>query len=418
MTILILVVAATLLVSAICSLLEASFYSTRVVALEAARAEGRHRQAADLTLKMKKDVATPTSAILILNTVANTAGATFAGMYAASVLGAGFVPAFSVLLTVLILLLSEILPKTFGASNWKVLWPITARPLAILSRALSPAIWFTRKLSSLATGKTSAPLVTEDEIRASVRLGGKAGQLSSSELQILESAFHLEETTCVQVMIPRNEIRFVDAGAAASELTELWSTTRHTRYPVCKGSLDNVLGILHAKDLVGVDLSAEVSLPELVRPIARVPESLNISRVLREMQRSHRQMVLVVNEFGVTTGLVTLKDILEEIVGTLQDEHELELPEITKTSEGYAIRGNVALAKVNRELGLDLYEIGVVTLSGLLMSKLGRVPKQGDQVELEGALAKVTEAPANSSIIVQLYMPSQRRPEVQDDEEA
>lgn len=404
MTVLIIVVATTLMVSALCSLLEAALYSTRVTTLEAAKSEGRNRRAAERLLRMKRDIATPTSAILILNTIANTAGATFAGMYAADVLGAPLVPAFSAVLTLLILLFSEILPKTYGASSWKTVWPLITWPLAAMVRGLSPLIWFTRKLSSLATRTGSAPVVTQDEIRASIRLGAKAGELSASEIQILESVFHLDETTCGQVMVPRSEVHFFDVEQPTSSLAALWSQTRHTRYPLCRGSLDNVIGMIHAKDLVGVQLSDRLEIEALARPIGHVPESLSISRVLREMQAAHRQVVLVVDEYGSTTGMATLKDILEEIVGALQDEHEQEEPDIARSEGGYTIRGNVPLVKINRELGLDLYDPRAVTLSGLLMNTLGRLLKQGDRIELEGALAKVTEVRANRATSVHLAM--------------
>lgn len=410
MTLLIAVVLVTLSVSATCSLLEAGLYSTRMVTLEAAKAAGRHRRAADRLLRMKRDIATPTSAILILNTIANTAGATFAGMYAASMLGASWVPAFSAVLTLLILLFAEILPKTYGASKWKVLWPYTTWLLAVMVQVLSPLVWFTRKLTRLLTGTAAAPTVTEAEIRASIRLGGKAGELSKSEIRMLESVFHLDETTCGQIMVPRNEVHYFDVEQPASSLARVWEKARHTRYPVCRGQLETVIGIVHAKDLVGVPLSDRVELEALVRPAVHVPEMLSISHALREMKASHRQMLIVVDEYGGTTGLVTLKDIIEEIVGGLQDEHEQDVPDITVIPDGYAARGNVPLVKLNRELRLDLYDPTVVTLSGLMTNRMGRLLKPGDEVDLEGAVAKVMEVRANRAAVVHLVMPHRPEP--------
>lgn len=138
---LLIVVGVTLGISAFCSLLEATLYSTRVATLEAARAEGRLRASAMRFLELKRDIAAPTSAILILNAVANTAGATFAGWLAAQAFGPGFVSLFSALLTLAILFLSEILPKTYGATKWKSLWPWLALPLDTLVRILRPAVW-------------------------------------------------------------------------------------------------------------------------------------------------------------------------------------------------------------------------------------------------------------------------------------
>lgn len=411
MTVLMTVVAITLMVSAMCSLLEATLYSTRVVTLEAAKAEGRNRNAADRMLRLKRDIATPTAAILILNTIANTAGATFAGMYAADVLGAGRVPFFSATLTLAILLFSEIVPKTFGAARWNMLWPFITWPLVGLVRALTPLVWLTRGLSSLVTGTATSPTVTEDEIRASIRLGAKAGELSASEIQMLESVFHFDETTCGQIMVPRGEIQYFDLDAPAKTITEVWQRARHSRYPVCRGALDAVQGIVHVKDLVGVALTDKLQIASLMRPIAQVPESLSISRLLREMQATHRQLALVVDEYGSTVGLVTLKDVLEEIVGTMRDEHERPIAEIERSEDGYLVRGTVPLAKINRELELDLYDPTVVTLSGLLVRQLGRFPKVGDKVELENCVAEVREVAGTRASLV--YVVTTRPPEVQ-----
>ena len=157
MTILLLVAAVTVIISGMCSLFESTLYSTRMAALESARTVGKHRRLARRFIDMKKDIARPTSAILILNTIANTAGATIAGMYATTVLGTAWVPAFSALLTIAILFLGEILPKTYGAVHWKSVWHLVVWPVTVMQQGLYPIIKVTQGFAKLFTVRTSTP---------------------------------------------------------------------------------------------------------------------------------------------------------------------------------------------------------------------------------------------------------------------
>jgi len=170
MTILILVVLITIIVSANCSLYEAVLYSTRMGTLESAKTRERRPKIAQLFIQMKKNISEPLAAILILNTIANTAGATIAGMYAAQELGSEWVLVFSILFTLAILFLSEIIPKTIGAILWRSLWPFIVYPLKLMKYSLYPAIYITRKITDLLTRNQKMDTITEDEILALIHL--------------------------------------------------------------------------------------------------------------------------------------------------------------------------------------------------------------------------------------------------------
>lgn len=404
MTLLLLVVAATLLTSAVCSLLEATLYSTRITTLEAAlRSEGRRREA-ERFLAMKRDVSAPTSAILILNTVANTAGATLAGMYAAQVLGASWVPAFSLLLTFLILFFSEILPKTYGATRWQAIWPHVVWPLAVLERSLYPLVRLTQRMAAALAGRHPHARITEDEILAMIHLGARHGQLSAAELRMLDAIFRLDRVHARHVMVPRGEVAFLDIRWPPAKCLQVARRMRHTRYPVCDGSLDQVLGILHVKDLLGV-AEADVDLRALLRPVRYVPETQPLNVLLTEMQRTRQHMAVVVDEHGSVAGIVTLENVLEQIVGAVQDEFDLEAPDLIAEREGvYLAPGGVPLERVNRQLGLDLRAPSVNTLSGFLVAKIGRFPRVGDVVELDGLVAEVLEVEGSRASKIRLKL--------------
>ncbi len=407
MTYLIICGGLTVLISAICSLLEATLYSTRMSALEAERADGERADKAERFIAMKADIARPTSAILVLNTVANTAGAAICGMLAARLLGAQWVPAFSVGLVLAILFIGEILPKTYGATHWNSIWHRIVWPLAVLQKALYPAVKITQKFSDLFSGARGTPAITEDEIQASIELGGQSGELTPSELQLLSAVFRFDDMLTRQVMVPRRDVVFLDAQKPASECFELARNSRHTRFPLCEGSLDEVVGLVHIKDLLGLPADEDLDLRSVSRELCHVPETMPISQLMREMQNSHQHMALVDDEYGSIVGIVTMENVVEQIVGAVQDEFDSEAPEVEQESPGvYLVNGSVPLERLNREVRLSLESPDVDTLSGLLVSRIGRLLEAGDTVELEGASAEVMEEQGGRAVRVKLTVRS------------
>jgi len=403
MTVLLVVVAITLAVSAFCSLLEATLYSTRLATLEAAAKGGERQAAAKRFLDLKKDISVPTSAILILNTIANTAGASLAGMFAARALGANWVLLFSFGLTLAILFFSEILPKTYGAVHWRALWAAIVWPLTVIEKALYPLIRVTQKCSQLFTPKHVPQAVTEDEILAMIHVGGKTGELTAGELHMLDAVLHFDKLLCRQVMLPRGEVAWMEAGWSLEECLAEAHRTQHTRYPVCREDLDDVLGILHIKDLLGVDAGS--NLTSLMRPVRTVPETKRINELLSEMQRTKQHMAVVVDEHGSTAGIITLENIIEEIVGAVQDEFDSETPELVRQGKDrYIARGAAPLEKVNRALELDLRAPNVNTLSGYLVAQVGRFLEKGDRVEAPGIVAEVLEVEGNRATRIRLTL--------------
>ena len=397
----------TVLISAVCSLLEATLYSTRMSALEAEKADGERADKAERFIAMKADIAKPTSAILVLNTIANTAGAAICGMLAARLLGAQWVPAFSIGLVLAILFIGEILPKTYGATHWKAIWHRLVWPLVVLQKALSPAVKVTQGFADLFSGARGTPAITEDEIQASIELGGQSGELTPSELQLLSAVFRFDDMLTRQVMVPRRDVVFLDVQKPASECFELARNSRHTRFPLCEGSLDEVVGLVHIKDLLGLGADEDLDLRSVSRELCHVPETMPISQLMREMQNTHQHMALVDDEYGSIVGIVTMENVVEQIVGAVQDEFDSEAPEVEQESPGvYLVNGSVPLERLNREVRLSLESTDVDTLSGLLVSRIGRLLEAGDTVELEGASAEVMEEQGGRAVRVKLTVRS------------
>ena len=411
MTTFVLVAFATLAVSALCSLLEATLYSVRSASLEASLAQGRHARAAERFLVMKRNVAEPTSAILILNTVANTAGAAVCGWLAAQQFGPGAVPVFSAVLTVGILMFSEILPKTSGAVHWRRLWPWVVWPLAAILSVLKPFVWLTERFASFVTGGRSTQVTTEDEILATIQMGARHGALTTNELHLLTSVLLFDETIVSDVLIPRPEVTALDADWTMERCLAEIRNSRHSRYPLFSGSLDNTIGLLHVRDLIGLD-PADTPPRNLARPLLHVPETLRVPELLREMQSCKRHMALVHDERGTVVGAVTLENLVELIVGAVQDEFDEEEPEWVEEAAGvYRLSGQIPLARIDRELELRLDNPAVDTLAGLVIWKLGRIAKAGDRVDLAGASAEVLDVRGFRASSIRLSLTDQESAE-------
>lgn len=323
MTTLVLAVGISVLVSSLCSLLEAVLYSTRSITLEARAQEGEPLAARMGALK--KEVERPLSAILIFNTLANTAGAAVAGWAAAQVFGAGALWVFSLVFTLTILVLSEIIPKTVGAVHWRGLWRWTVLPISVMVALASPLIWFTRVLTGLITrGRREAGGVSEEEILAAARLGEQGGQISKLEEELIRNIILLENVRARDIMTPRTVMFTVDGDRPLSLARKEALGWSHSRAPVVRGGPEDVVGYV-IKDQVAAASPGEGRrvLADLARPVRYVPASANALNLLNNFLRRREHIYLVVDEFGGIMGLVTLEDVLESLVGSeIVDEDE------------------------------------------------------------------------------------------------
>jgi CBS domain containing-hemolysin-like protein len=317
MGILMLIVFLTLGISALCSLFEATLYSTRMGALEAARSEGHLKRQALRFISMKRQIDVPIAAILILNTIANTAGATIAGMYAANVLGASRVILFSIAFTLAILFLSEIFPKTLGAIYWRRLWPLIIWPLTAMRYGLYPAIAVTQSITKILTQGQTVPLVTEDEIVAMARLGAQAGEITPEESHLVHNIIELENTQGRDIMTPRTVIFSLDASSTVEEALPQVNTRGLTRIPVYEDDREHVVGYVMFQDLSASHTANrdEMQLRALAKPLSFVPETVNCLTLLTTFLKNRRHIAIVSDEYGGVAGLVSLEDLLETLLG-------------------------------------------------------------------------------------------------------
>jgi CBS domain containing-hemolysin-like protein len=268
-------------------------------------------------IQMKKQISVPIAAILILNTIANTAGATIAGMYAHKILGAVFVPLFSIVFTLAILFFAEIIPKTMGAVYWRNLWPVVIWPLTVMKYPLYPLIWITEKFSAFLTrGRPPAPM-TEEDILGAIRLGAKEGEISEWESLMVHNIIKLENTEVREVMTPRKVMFSLDSNMSVEEALKAAVTKGISRIPVYGEDKDNIEGYVMIHELGSAKSLSEPNTPlsAIVKPISIVAETTNCLTLLNRFLKKRSHIAIVEDEYGSVAGLVTLEDLLETVLG-------------------------------------------------------------------------------------------------------
>ncbi len=336
--------------------------------------------------------------ILVGNTVVNIGAASLAAILTIDICEkVGFDPNIGVIIDVIIvtfviLICTEIVPKIAAVKNAKKVARNFAFPLTIFFYLFSPIVSifhaFTQWLSSILRVSKNKFLVSEEELLSLVDVVEEKGTLQQDEKEMIHSIFEFGETTVREIMIPRIDMVSTPVNSELNMLLGLINQHLHSRIPLYRDKVDNIIGIIYAKDLlplINKKSSEKVNLEKLARTAYFVPEQKKIDELLREFQKERIHMAIVVDEYGGTAGLVTLEDIIEEIVGEIQDEHDSELPLYQKISDlEYLVDGSMDLEELNEELDLNLpTEEGVETIGGFLFGLFGSVPKEKQSIAYE-----------------------------------
>ena len=265
-----------------------------------------------------------------------------------------------------------------------------------MARAIAP---LTRWMTRSATKRTAPPAVENAEEKGEVATayldtGEQEGIIQGEERKLLQSIVDFGDTIVREVMTPRPDIVAIREDATIGELRALFREQEYSRFPVFKGSLDNISGFAFVKDLVALALNSDSApITPLVRPAVVVPESKRVSALLKQFQRQQTQIAIVVDEYGGTAGLVTIEDMLEEIVGEIRDEYDVESEPIVEEGSGrFIFSGKVDIDEMSQRLGVQIEREGFETVGGYLLTHLGRVPAVGERVEIDDLVVEVLEA--------------------------
>lgn len=291
------------------------------------------------------------------------------------------------------LVLGELVPKRIAQNNPEKLANAVVGIITGVGLAMRPSVW-------LLTFSTNAILrlfrinpnqtdrtVTEEEIRMMVDVGRESGNIHAQEKEMIENIFEFNDTAVKEIMTHRTNIVALSASADFATVLDLAIHEKYTRIPVYEDTIDNIIGLLHVKDLLYMaveGMTQPFDLRSMIRPPYLVPESKNIDAVFREMQRDRVQIAIVIDEYGGTAGIITVEDLLEEIVGNIQDEYDDEEQEIVQKDEWtYIVDGMTALDEVSEVIGVEFPDDDYDTIAGLVISLLGRIP---DETELPSVM--------------------------------
>jgi CBS domain containing-hemolysin-like protein len=380
--------------SAFFSSSEIAMFSLPPHRLEALVEEG-HRGSRALEL-LKSDPHRLLVTILVGNNLVNIAMSSIATGFLAFYLSQGEAVAVATFgITALVLLFGESTPKSYAVDNTES-WALRiARPLKFSEKVLLPLIvlfdYLTRVVNKVTGGRSAieSTYVTREEIQDIIRTGEREGVLDEEEREMLQRTLRFNNTIAKEVMTPRLDMEAISTDASIEEAIELCVRSGHARVPVYEGSLDNVIGIVHLRDLVrdrnyGEAPEANLELEDLIEPTLHVPESKNVDDLLTEMRDERLHMVIVIDEFGTTEGLVTMEDLTEEIVGEILEGGE-DVPIEFVDDDTVVVKGEVNIEEVNEALSIDLPEgEEFETIAGFIFNRVGRLVEQGEVVSYDG----------------------------------
>lgn len=310
------------------------------------------------------------------------------------------------LASVLLILFGEIMPKSLakGEATSEKIFTSMLWLISILFKLLSPLVNLLISISNMIVHRMTNVsesggdwISSEQEIQFLIRYIHEKGLLEQSKTQMLQNIFEIGSTLVKEVMVPATDMVCVASTHTIQEALHLFVTYRFTRLPVYENTPDNIIGMLHAKDIFNVllDGNRNTTLRDLMRPILFIPETVKVNQLLRELQKQHLHIAIVLNEHGIITGLVTLEDILEEIVGEITDEHEPTNQKIVSKENGaWLVDASTALTKVEEHLGISLESHECATLGGFLTERFQRLPSPGEEVFYKGYRLLVQNATA------------------------
>jgi len=332
------------------------------------------------------------STILVVNSVAVIVASSMATVLALAFSATYGELLSSIIISLVVLIFCEITPKTAAVQN-PVRWArIFIRPVRGAAWVLTPIVWslsaITNFLVRLVGGemKHRGPFVTEEELRLLVSVGEKEGVLEEEETEMIHSIFEFADTTVREVMIPRIDMVTLESDATVDQAVDLALEAGFSRIPVYEESIDEIIGVLYTKDMLKQLRQGHDTLPirDLVRPAYFVPETKKLDDLLREIQQQRVHMVIVVDEYGSVAGLVTIEDLVEEIVGDIQDEYDREEKLYEQISEDeYVFDAKISIDDFNELMNTNLEDQDYDTLGGFLYAQLDKIPNVGDTITFQ-----------------------------------
>lgn len=330
------------------------------------------------------------SAVLIGNNIINISASALATLFAQHVFGNYAVSIATGVLTILVLIFGEIIPKTLATIYSEKLALMYSRIIYLLMLIFTPVIFVINKISSallailhIDTSKKNSS-ITESELRTIVNVSHEEGIIETDERKMINNVFDFGDTEAKDVMVPRIDMAMADVNSSYEDIINLFQEQRYTRIPIYEGSSDNVIGIINMKDLLLYNHKDPFNVRTFLRKAFYTFESKKLSELMSEMKKTSVNIIIVLDEYGVTVGLITIEDLLEEIVGDIRDEYDADEEEEFKkiSNNEYLIEGQMKIDDLNDKLDINLNSENYDSVGGIIIENLDRIPSQGESVLL------------------------------------
>ncbi len=367
---------------------------------------------AAMVLKVTGNPGKMLSAILIGNNIVNMYASSLTTLLSSKLFGNEAVGAATGVITFLILIFGEITPKTSATISSERMSLRCAGVIYILMTVLTPVIFVINKVSMLVLQligvdpNKKSESITEDELRTIVEVSHEEGVIKTEEKKMINNVFDFGDSVAKDVMVPRIDMAFVDVNATYSELIEIFREEKYTRFPVYEDTTDNVIGILNIKDILLAGEKEGFSVRDYLRAPYYTYEFKKVSELMVEMKKANVNIIIVLDEYGATAGLITLEDMLEEIVGEIRDEYdedeENELVEVAPNE--YVVEGSMKLDDLNDRLELKLESEDYDSLGGLVIGLLDHLPEEGEDVVFDNVRLVVDRVEKNRIDRIHMYI--------------
>lgn len=380
-------------------LIGSGFFSASETALMSlSRIRVRHMQeegvkGAKLVGKLTEDSGKLLSSILVGNNVVNIAATSISTSLFISILGTQGVAVATALMTILVLIFGEITPKTIAANNSEKIAILVSKPIKVIILILTPVVWVFNIITNIIfkifgiKSKSGQPYITEEELRTMVNVSQEEGVLEIEERQIINNVFQFGDMQAKEAMVQRLDMVCIDADDGYKEIISLFKEEQFSRMPVYEESADDIIGIVNIKDIIFLEENeiANFDIRNYVREAFFTYEFKKITELLEEMKKDKSQMAIVVDEYGGTAGLITIEDLVEEIVGEIEDEYDEDESDIEVIKEDeYIIDGSKKISEVNELIGTNLESEEFDSIGGFIIGHLKRLPEEHEVIEVDG----------------------------------
>ncbi len=409
-----------LILSGIFSATETAFTSVSKIKMKNLASDDN--ESAELVLEITENFDKFLTTILIGNNIANIATTSIATLLFIEIYGKYGATISTVVVTVLVLVFGEISPKNIAKDKAEGISLFMAPSVKVLMILFTPLNWVFgvwKKFIDRVFKISSEHGYTEDELKTIIEEAKTGGNIGESQSELITNAIEFEDLEAIDIITPRIDIIAIELGTPNKEIAKQFKSTGLSRLPVFEDDLDNIIGILNQKDFHNYVVGEGKSVNLYIKPVAYVAETIKASILLKKMQAKATHMAIIVDEYGGTTGLVTMEDIIEELVGKIYDEHDtVEMREVTDLIDGsYSVAGGANVEKFFELQGEDI-DIDATTVNGWAMIELDRIPKVGDAFEYESKhkLFKVRVTRADPKRALRLHIRVEDRPDEDEDD--